>query len=178
MAVVWSVNVERQVALEQLDDRDLAQALELASHHGLGRLELCGPRASWPLQLGRAKRWVGASRDGGGIGSWALAGDAAHQLHPLAGQGLNLGLADAQELATVLGDREYWRGVGDMKLLRRYERARKLAMAPLGWTTDGLQRMFALGGGAWSELRNAGMNGFDRAGPLKSWVVARAMGQT
>ena len=110
-------------------------------------------------------------------GSWVLAGDAAHQVHPLAGQGLNLGLGDARELAQVLGARDSWRPVSDMKLLRRYERGRKLAIAPMGWTMDGLQRTFALGTGAWSELRNAGMNGFDRSGPFKSWVVARAMGQ-
>lgn len=177
VAVVWSVNMGRQREIDAMDDLSLAHALELASHHSLGRLELCSARAFWPLQLGRTQRWVGLASEDAEIGAWALAGDAAHQLHPLAGQGLNMGLADAQEMARVLGSRDYWRGVSDMKLLRRYERARKLALAPLGLTVDGLQRMFALGNEAWGEFRNAGMNGFDRLGPVKSWVVARAMGQ-
>ncbi len=177
VAVVWSINLERQAELDALGDTALAQALEAASHHSLGRLELSGPRSCWPLQLGQAKRWVGSARGDKVVSSWALAGDAAHQVHPLAGQGLNLGLGDARELAAVLGARDYWRGVGDMRSLRRYERGRKLAIAPVGWTMDGLQRSFALGTGAWSELRNAGMNGFDRSGPFKCWVVARAMGQ-
>lgn len=96
-------------------------------------------------------------------------------MHPLAGQGLNLGLGDAAELARVLGGREYWRGVDDLKLLRRYERARKLAIGPIGMAMDGLQRLFQPQQEPWSGLRNAGMNGFDRLRPLKSWVVARAM---
>ena len=175
--MVWSVNMERQAELESLDDFGLAHALEQASHGALGGLELCGPRSSWPLQLGKATHWTGKSTNDPLIASWALAGDAAHQVHPLAGQGLNLGLADVADLASILGARDYWRGVGDLRLLRRYERQRKLAMAPLAWTMDGIQRSFALGQGTWRELRNAGMNGFDRMGPLKAWVVAQATGQ-
>jgi 2-polyprenyl-6-methoxyphenol hydroxylase-like FAD-dependent oxidoreductase len=120
------------------------------------------------------------------LGSWALAGDAAHTVHPLSGQGLNLGLADVAALAAVLGKREYWRGVGDMKLLRRYERARKFDVLALGTVTDGLQQLFARGqeasgdggvtAGPWQLLRNLGMQGFERSGGLKHWVTRRAMG--
>jgi 2-polyprenyl-6-methoxyphenol hydroxylase-like FAD-dependent oxidoreductase len=106
-----------------------------------------------------------------------LAGDAAHAVHPLAGQGLNLGLADAQELARVLHEREYWRSLGDEKLLRRYERARKADVLALSWTTDGLQQLFAQPVEPWGWIRNWGMRGFDRSGPLKHWVARRAMGQ-
>jgi 2-polyprenyl-6-methoxyphenol hydroxylase-like FAD-dependent oxidoreductase len=89
---------------------------------------------------------------------------------------LNLGLADAELLAQVLHEREYWRELGDTRLLRRYERARKGDVLALGWTTDGLQQLFAQPAEAFSLLRNWGMRGFDRSGPLKHWAVRQAMG--
>jgi 2-polyprenyl-6-methoxyphenol hydroxylase-like FAD-dependent oxidoreductase len=98
-------------------------------------------------------------------------------VHPLAGQGLNLGLADARELAQVLHRREYWRGVGDAKLLRRYERSRKADVLAMGVATDGLQQLFARSAQPWGLLRNWGMTGFDRSGPLKDWVARQAMGR-
>jgi 2-polyprenyl-6-methoxyphenol hydroxylase-like FAD-dependent oxidoreductase len=124
---------------------------------------------AWPLQRAQADRWCGPG--------WVLAGDAAHNVHPLAGQGLNLGLADAQVLAQVLHAREYWRSLGDEKLLRRYERARKADVLAMGWATDGLQQLFAQPAEPWTLLRNWGMRGFDRSGPLKHWVARQAMGQ-
>jgi 2-polyprenyl-6-methoxyphenol hydroxylase-like FAD-dependent oxidoreductase len=179
MAVVWSVHVQRLDELAALDDATLAAALEAASHHALGKLTGVGPSAVWPLRMGRASRWVGSAANDRVAGAWALAGDAAHQVHPLAGQGLNLGLADARELAATLGARQGqdgWRGIADMRLLRRYERSRKLALAAPSAALDGLQRLFAVQGGLWREARNAGMLGFDRLRPLKAWVSARAMG--
>ncbi|MES2973761.1 MAG: FAD-dependent monooxygenase [Pseudomonadota bacterium] len=172
VAVVWSVLEARAAGLLALAPADFAAQLEAASHGALGTLKLDSERAAWPLQLARASRWTG-SREGGG---WALAGDAAHTVHPLAGQGLNLGLADAAELARVLHEREYWRGVGDEKLLRRYERARKADVLSMGMATDGLQQLFAQPGAPWQGLRNWGMKGFERSGPLKSWVAKQAMG--
>ena len=163
-----------------LSAEDFASAVALASRLALGEMQLYSPRATWPLQLARANHWVGVDAV---LGPWALAGDAAHTVHPLSGQGLNLGLADVAELAKVLGKREksdYWRSVGDMKLLRRYERARKLDVLTLGTVTDGLQRLFARGSEAektpWQLLRNLGMQGFERSGGLKHWVTKRAMG--
>ena len=147
---------------------DFALMLENASHHTLGRLTLQGERASWPLQLARAARWVGPG--------WALAGDAAHTVHPLSGQGLNLGLADVAALSQVLQAREDWRSPGDLKLLRRYERARQADVLSTGLATDGLQQLFSLAGGPAQALRNWGMSSFDRSGPLKGWVARRAMG--
>ena len=168
VAVVWSVPYERVPDLLAASPEDFALMLETASHHALGRLSLKGERASWPLQLARADRWVGRG--------WALAGDAAHTVHPLSGQGLNLGLADAGALAQVLQDREDWRSPGDLKLLRRYERARQSDVLATSLATDGLQQLFSLAGGPAQALRNWGMSGFDRSGPLKDWVARRAMG--
>jgi len=105
-----------------------------------------------------------------------LAGDAAHNVHPLTGQGLNLGLGDVQALAEVLAAREPWRSVADLRLLRRYERRRKTALLPMGLATDGLQRLFSLPQEPWQWLRNQGMRGVDRSGPLKHWMARHAMG--
>jgi 2-polyprenyl-6-methoxyphenol hydroxylase-like FAD-dependent oxidoreductase len=169
VAVVWSVQEQRAPQLLAMDAAAFQAQLEAASHQALGKLSLASDRAAWPLQLARADRWCGPG--------WVLAGDAAHTVHPLAGQGLNLGLADARELTQVLHQREYWRGVGDAKLLRRYERARKADVLAMGAATDGLQQLFARQAQAWSLLRNWGMTGFDRSGPLKEWVARQAMGR-
>ena len=177
VALVWSVSPERAKTLMALSADDFAAAVALACGLALGEMQLYSERATWPLQLARANHWVGVDAV---LGPWALAGDAAHTVHPLSGQGLNLGLADVAELARILGGKEYWRPVGDMKLLRRYERARKLDVLALGTVTDGLQRLFARGSEAektpWRLLRNVGMQGFERSGILKHWVTKRAMG--
>jgi 2-polyprenyl-6-methoxyphenol hydroxylase-like FAD-dependent oxidoreductase len=169
VAVVWSVDEHRAPDLLALDAAGFEAQLEAASHHTLGKLTLASERAAWPLQLARADRWCGPG--------WALAGDAAHTVHPLAGQGLNLGLADARELSDVLHRREYWRDVGDIRLLRRYERARKGDVLAMGAATDGLQQLFAPATMPWASLRNRGMSGFDRSGWLKRWIVKQAMGR-
>lgn len=181
VALVWSVSPERAKALMALDAADFAAEVGMASGNALGDMQLYSERATWPLQLARANHWVGVDA---ALGPWALAGDAAHTVHPLSGQGLNLGLADVAELAKVLGGKDYWRPVGDIKLLRRYERARKLDVLTLGTVTDGLQQLFARGGESgnvswqapWQLLRNVGMQGFERSGGLKHWVTKRAMG--
>ncbi len=169
VAIVWSVQEQRAPQLLALDSVGFEAQLEAASHQSLGKLGLASDRAAWPLQLAQADRWCGPG--------WALAGDAAHTVHPLAGQGLNLGLADARELAQVLHGREYWRSPGDMKLLRRYERSRKADVLAMGAATDGLQQLFAQQAEPWTLLRNWGMTGFDRSGPLKNWVARQAMGR-
>jgi len=169
VAIVWSVHEQRAPGLLALDAAAFEAELEAASHGALGQPKLASERAAWPLQLAQADRWCGPG--------WVLAGDAAHTVHPLAGQGLNLGLADVKELARVLHEREYWRGVGDAKLLRRYERARKADVLAMGAATDGLQQLFAQQAEPWASLRNWGMTGFDRSGPLKDWVARQAMGR-
>jgi 2-polyprenylphenol 6-hydroxylase len=105
----------------------------------------------------------------------ALAGDAAHVVHPLAGQGANLGLQDARELAAVLASREPQRDAGDLRLLRRYERARAANILAMDATVHGLHRLFASGAGPVKRLRNAGLNLTDRLPVLKNLLVRRAM---
>ncbi len=175
VAVVWSVQPALAQELQALDDETFARRLLAASQGALGGLRPRCARVAWPLQYARALHWCGTLADKPGA-SWALAGDAAHNVHPLTGQGLNLGLGDVQALAQVLAQRETWRSVGDLRLLRRYERQRKTALLPMGLTTDGLQRLFALPQPPWQVLRNWGMLGFDRSGPLKEWMARQAMG--
>lgn len=169
VALVWSVAQDRCKPLLNATPQAFAAEVELACQGALGKMTVLGERAAWPLQLARADRWCGPG--------WALAGDAAHTVHPLAGQGLNLGLADARALAQVLHEREYWRELGDVKLLRRYERARKADVLAIGAATDGLQQLFAQPHPAVAALRNWGMHGFDATGPLKNWVTRQAAGR-
>ena len=168
VALVWSVAVERAEALEKLSREEFSSAVQTLCGAEAGRLQLDSPLSSWPLSLSRAERWVGPG--------WALAGDAAHAVHPLAGQGLNLGLADAAGLAAVIHEREYWRGLGDERLLRRYERSRQADVAAMSAVTDGLHGLFTQSDVRWQALRNWGMKGFERSGPLKAWVTRQARG--
>lgn len=168
VALVWSVQEPRADELLTIAPEEFQARLATACGNALGRMTLTSERMAWSLQRAQADRWCGPG--------WVLAGDAAHAVHPLAGQGLNLGLADAEELARVLHEREYWRSLGDEKLLRRYERARKADVLAMAWTTDGLQQLFAQPAEPWGWLRNWGMRGFERSGPLKHWVARRAMG--
>ena len=168
VALVWSASIERASELEKLPPEEFCAALQAVCGQEAGTLHLSSERACWPLALSNADHWVG--------NGWALAGDAAHTVHPLSGQGLNLGLADAACLAGVLAQREYWRLLGDEKLLRRYERARKADVAAMGAVTDGLHGLFAQTDERWQMLRNWGMKEFGRSGILKRWVARQAAG--
>ena len=171
VAIVWSVSPDNAARLLDASAESFCAELEAASQHSLGALRLTSPRCVWPLQKAQARQWSGRAFNG----AWLLAGDAAHNVHPLAGQGLNLGLADAAELARVLHEREDWRDIGDAKLLRRYERSRKAGMLALDAGMDGLQMLFSRPGSIWSSLRNFGMNGVQRSGVLKQWIARQAM---
>jgi 2-polyprenyl-6-methoxyphenol hydroxylase-like FAD-dependent oxidoreductase len=168
LALVWSVSLERASALQKLSGEAFCAALQIDCGQQVGTLRLTSERAAWPLSLSSVGRWVGPG--------WALAGDAAHTVHPLAGQGLNLGLADAACLAGVIAGREYWRSPGDEKLLRRYERARKADVAAISAVTDGLHGLFAQTDAPWQALRNWGMSSFSHSGPLKNWLTRQAAG--
>ncbi len=169
VALVWSTPHERARALLALAPEAFAHEVQQACEKTLGEMTLQGQPAGWPLELSRATHWVKP-----GV---ALAGDAAHAMHPLAGQGLNVGLGDAAELARVLHEREYWRAPGDFKLLRRYERARQADFGAMAWITDSLFGLFGQDDSRVQALRNWGLRGFERLGPLKRWSMAQAMGR-
>lgn len=170
VALVWSVEHARAAELLALDSAAFAQAVQAACNGALGDMQTVGTPAGWPLELSQAERWV--------LPGWALAGDAAHAIHPLAGQGLNVGLADVAELVRVLREREYWRPQGDLRLLRRYERARKADVAAMSLLTDGLFGLFGHSDTRIQALRQWGLRNFDRITPLKRWAAQQAMGRT
>jgi 2-polyprenyl-6-methoxyphenol hydroxylase-like FAD-dependent oxidoreductase len=105
----------------------------------------------------------------------ALAGDAAHVIHPLAGQGLNLGLQDVRTLSRILSAREPVRDAGDWRLLRRYERARAEPILAMDVMVDGLQRFFGAQGAFAARLRNHGLNLTDRLEVVKNLLIRQAM---
>jgi 2-polyprenyl-6-methoxyphenol hydroxylase-like FAD-dependent oxidoreductase len=172
LALVWSLPADKADGWLRAEPAAFAEAVQARSAQALGALEPLGAPQAWPLQLSRARRWIAHGPEG----TVVLAGDAAHAVHPLAGQGLNLGLADAAELARVLHAREYWRELDDPKLLRRYERARAADVQAMAWVTDGLFSLFGLADTRVQLLRNRGLTGFDRSGPVKRWFARQAMG--
>jgi len=173
VALVWSVPTEQARSWVGGEPQALVRAVRDRCRDAWGAMTLEGPAQIWPLELARATRWIARSAGGGGV---VLAGDAAHAMHPLAGQGLNVGLADAAELARVLHGREYWRELGDQRLLRRYERARQADVNAMSCLTDGLFGLFNQPDSRVQALRNWGLSGVDRLGPLKHWLARQAMG--
>lgn len=169
LGLVWSLPDARADELMALDDAAFESALMDASGGVAGRLRLVSQRAQWPLALARAESVCGPG--------WVLVGDAAHTVHPLAGQGLNLGLADVAALAQALAAREPWRGLGDVKLLRRYARARRADTLMMGRVTDGLLHLFASPQPWVKELRNRGLGLINQAPVVKRLLAARALGR-
>ena len=166
-ALVWSGTAQATQALSELAQPAFEQRLAQATAGAVGGLRLSGERVQWPLMLARADRWCGPG--------WVLLGDAAHVVHPLAGQGLNLGLADVAELTRTLAAREAWRPLGDARLLRRYERARALPTLAMGRLTDGLLHLFAAPANPFGPIRNGGLDLINRSGMAKRWLAARAL---
>jgi 2-polyprenyl-6-methoxyphenol hydroxylase-like FAD-dependent oxidoreductase len=165
--LVWSLPTERAEALLAAEPGEFERELALASGGEAGELRLASDRAAWPLVIGGAATWCGPG--------WVLAGDAAHIVHPLAGQGLNLGLADVAALVSVIAGREPWRRLGDERLLRRYVRLRAAPTSAMLRITDGLLRLFAEDKAPIRELRNNGLALVNRLSPLKRWLTARAL---
>ena len=165
--LVWSLPQARALELMAATEADFNTALMDASGGAAGTLSLASARADWPLASGRASAVCGPG--------WALLGDCAHVVHPLAGQGLNLGLADVAVLAEVIAAREPWRELGDERLLRRYARQRELPTRAMLHVTDGLLELFASPSPWLRELRNRGLTLVNRLGPIKRALTARAL---
>ena len=168
-SVVWSTTPERVEQASLADDDQLADMLSSASDFVLGRLNVDGPRGSFPLKAQHAVRYVEP-----GI---ALIGDAAHSVHPLAGQGANLGFADAQSLAGAI-ERALAQSElpGDLPTLRQYERERRGANAAMLHFIDSINRLFLADKGMLAGLRRRGMALFNRSGPLQRKAVEVALG--
>jgi ubiquinone biosynthesis UbiH/UbiF/VisC/COQ6 family hydroxylase len=168
VSIVWSTAAAHAEQLLALDAQALAREVAAASGHALGEMRLVTPPRGFALQRLTAARLV-APRV-------ALAGDSAHVVHPLAGQGANLGLQDAHALAAVLVAREPGRDAGDLPLLRRYERARAEAILAMRATVHGLHRLFDAPGPVAAKLRNSGLKLADRVPVLKNLLMRHAMG--
>lgn len=168
VSIVWSARDDVAQRLRALPAEALAAEVAQASGHVLGDLRLLTPAACFPLRCMRVQHLIAPRL--------ALVGDAAHNLHPLAGQGVNLGFADARHLIEVLAHRGPETDVGAHALLRRYERGRREDIAAMTAVTHGLQRLFHAPGTLLASLRNLGLNLTDRLPPLKSLLVRQAMG--
>jgi 2-octaprenylphenol hydroxylase len=150
-------------------EEEFAGRVTSASAGVLGRLEATNVRASFPLKLLHARRYA-AERI-------ALIGDAAHTVHPLAGQGINLAFMDAAALVDVIGAAlEAGDDPGELAVLRRYERWRKAEALPAIALLDGIKRLFYGGGAMQSRLRRAGLDLVESSGPIKRLLMQRALG--
>jgi 2-octaprenylphenol hydroxylase len=167
-SIVWSTAKADAVRLAALDPGAFGAELTEASSGVLGECELTTPIARFPLRLQYASRYVRARA--------ALLGDAAHVVHPLAGQGMNLGLLDCAALADVLGEAAGAGSLGDLRPLRRYERWRKSENLIAAAGMDGLERLFSNSSAAVTSLRAAGLGAVARLPMIKREFARRALG--
>lgn len=165
-SIVWSVEAERAKALLEMDDEAFSSELALAFDSKLGLIESVGPRAGFPLVGGQARQYVKPRL--------ALVGDAAHTIHPLAGQGVNLGFMDAAELAYQLNNSQ--RDWGSLSVLRKYERARAGDNLMMQRLMEGFKLLYGNPQPAVKWLRNTGMMAVNGVGPLKSLMMSYALG--
>src|SRR5690606_7500365 len=166
VSMVWSMRDAQAKPLQALapdaQAARLEQMLSYATHGRLGRLRVRSKLYGFPLTVEHARMTAP------GI---ALVGDAAHRVHPLAGQGLNLGLGDVEALARVVAEREPYRQPGDARVLRRYQRARAEPVWAMRMATDGLHRLFGARNAPVAWLRNAGMRWVDAVPLAKRYLI-------
>jgi len=168
-AIVWSVPRDDAAGWMSLSDEQFAAEAQATMGGFLGKIELAAPRSTYPLGFHHAARITDQRL--------ALVGDAAHAIHPIAGQGLNLGLRDVAALAQVLveGSR-LGLDLGDKQLLDRYQRWRSLDALSVAFATDSLTRVYAIPGKTASAVRRFGMGMIDRLSPLKNRMMSEARG--
>ena len=168
-AIVWSVPQEDAAGWLSLNDGDFAAEAEAAMGGFLGKVEMLAPRSSFPLGFHHAAQ-ITAQR-------LALVGDAAHAIHPIAGQGLNLRFRDVAALAEVLveGPR-LGLDLGDKQLLDRYQRWRSLDALSVSFATDSLTRIYGVPGKTASAIRRFGMGVVGRISPLRNKLMTEARG--
>ncbi len=166
ISMVWSTGDAHTQALLAATPEQLAEQVAQAGGNGLGQLRTLTPAAAFPLSILRVSPIVAPGL--------ALVGDAAHGVHPLSGQGVNLGLRDVAELVKVLKQRGAAH-CGDLGLLRRYARARRGDIVTTQTVTDGLHHLFHDQNPVLRHLRNVGMDVAGRIGPLKSWLVRQSL---
>jgi 2-octaprenyl-6-methoxyphenol hydroxylase len=168
-AIVWSVPEEDAAGWLALNDGDFAAEAQAAMGGFLGRIEMLARRSSYPLGFHHAAE-ITADR-------LALVGDAAHAIHPIAGQGLNLGFRDVAALAEVLVEgARLGLDLGDRQLLDRYQRWRSLDALSVAFATDTLTRIYGVRGKAASAVRRLGMSLIARATPIKNRLMSEARG--
>lgn len=168
--VVWSIDASDAAGINGLSDRGFVAELEKRAGGILGRFELVSPRSSYPLNFHHAGKITDERL--------VLIGDAAHGIHPIAGQGVNLGYRDVAALTEVLVE-----GIrigldpGDQQLLVRYERWRSLDSLMVAASTDGLTRLFGLPGRPARAVRRFGLAAVERLSPLKKMFMTEARGE-
>ncbi|MES2585391.1 MAG: FAD-dependent monooxygenase [Pseudomonadota bacterium] len=176
VSMVWSTSPENAAELLKLDQTAWTKKFSSIANGAivaqLGGLMLNSIPAAFPLKRIRANQFIGPAENPKVI----LIGDAAHVMHPLAGQGLNLGLRDVATLLNILGKRESFRQVNDKVLLRRYERQRQGDTSALLWVTDKLKKLFSASSGAEKQLRNWGLGMVNRSHFIKRRLIERALG--
>ena len=168
-AIVWSVPKEDAAGWMSLSDEQFAGEAQAAMGGFLGRIALAAPRSTFPLGFHHAARITDDRL--------ALVGDAAHAIHPIAGQGLNLGFRDVAALAQVLVEgARLGLDLGDKQLLDRYQRWRSLDALSVAFATDSLTRVYGIPGKTASAVRRFGMGMIDRLSPIKNRLMGEARG--
>jgi len=170
-ALVWTVDKKHAPAMLGLPDRAYQAEAEKRMGGMLGAVSLISPRSSYPLGFHHAARITDTRL--------ALVGDAAHGIHPIAGQGVNLGYRDVAALTEVIVEgMRIGLEPGDAQLLARYQRWRSLDSFLVASATDGLTRLFGVRGRAARTVRRIGLGAVQRLGPLKGRFMAEARGET